>query len=301
MFHLQLVFETRFTRCISLDEVRDLLHLRSLCKCMCSLLSHELVTTYIRNLVHEIRMYCTVNQADTSTMDVKAHQQFLIRMHHLGVRIQSVPFDQKCVIAGTFCMNLYMLCLSPEYHITAGKFDKSVISIYHNSRSDLVYEELCKKTSISRGRVLKYNTDQEFIIDKEDVQDWLQEQHKWNQYDWEQLLNDMPPHFTFGNEVISKQDCLSKAGCLLYKIISTKHPWNCKHCFTMNVFHLFDMIPCCVAILGIRGTFYPDLFMTPASRKCIRERKIQFGWCAFRQKRKQLHRINKYKTLGFEL
>lgn len=84
-----------------------------------------------------------------------------------------------------------------------------------------------------------------------------------------------------------------------------------RQCFAENITFLFDMSQCCASIVGYRGTFFPEFYMSASTRSLIYQRRIHFNNPFQYMNRKmidkkydldhQLRRVVYYLHKGFKL
>lgn len=291
MFHYQIVVESRIIECTSLKELRQLLYLRTFCKEMISRIPMETLKELIQNLVRRIGSFSFPPQPINDVW--QNCQLFLSEIDRMGRLIQGTPLMQhQCIIAGSFALCFYMRlhgmkCFKPnDLDLYTTKTESSVIEEFYNRRF---------RTETDSNY---YNTK---YTQREAVLEWLYERRKWNKYDWDTLLQELPERKQAVIYPVDSSKRLDTHEGFPINLVVSLAPWNCRDCFTMNVLTQFDMKQCAIAITHMHGTFYPEFIYSEGTHNCIIRREIGFSRFAFLKKRAQLERVKKYMDRGFGL
>lgn len=299
MFHFLIVFEYLFSRCSSLKEVVDLLKLRLLNveivdSYISSVLVEECIRTLIFNITHNSRKCDFV-----SKMNLREMQYFVVRVDYFGRKLSLLKDNTKCVVAGSFALAFFSL-------LRYGNelFVPNDIDIYKNSEDNQIMNDLKTNFRITVDSDEDAYGTSDTADNTRNISKILARMPKKQKiYNWNEVFRDMN-----NSRRYSYIDKVYTANCkqsmeIPINIISISIPFYCTQCFSVNIFSQFDMVQCCVSIIGTHGTFYPDIFIENETLNCLDERKICFneGGAFYGKPRKQYQRIKKYQSRGFGL
>lgn len=299
MFHFCVIFLTLFSEAKCLEDIRELLCLRS--SIYDVYINTKEIDSHIQELVKKILSRYSVTSDNYLNIDAK---EFIVKLHWFGKQISSVlPHDNRsCIVSGSFALATYM-------HLNMmDSFQPSDIDVYQCLHSDY---DMIKLLSTSQTKVIRSDEDEHYMqrkkkkVFKSIIMEHLNAHKKWSKYDWEELLK-----YHSESWKVTSEHILQVYWMVNTKIESDINVIVCEYntnlssslsSFADYIISRFDMIQCQVAITDITGTFYPTFHTGQGTSECVKNKKIQFNPDYSHGSRSTYCRIRKYMKRGFGL
>jgi len=308
MFHFCVVFLTLFSEAKCLEDIRELLCLRS------SIYDVYIYTKEIDSHIQELvkKILSRYSVISDSYLKINA-KEFIVKLHWFGKQISSILTYENIskygsVVSGSFALATYM-------HLNMmDSFQPSDIDVYQCLQQPISMSmhriDMMKLLRNGKTKVITSDEDEHYIgtrrktVLKSKLIEHLNNHKKWSKYDWDELLK----HHSESWKVVSKH-ILQVYWLVNTKIESDINVIVCEYntssglsSFADYIISRFDMIQCQVAISDITGTFYPTFHTGEETSECVKNKKIKFNPdYSFGNRSTQYSRIRKYMKRGFGL
>ena len=306
MFHFCVVFLTLFSEAKCLEDIRELLCLRS--SIYDVYIYTKEIDSHIQELVKKILSRYSVISDSYLKIDAK---EFIVKLHWFGKQISSILTDDNIskygsVVSGSFALATYM-------HLNMmDSFQPSDIDVYQCLQQPIHlsshHVDMMKFLRNGKTKVIKSDDGEHYMrrkkkVFKSMIIEHLNAHKKWSKYDWEELLK-----YHSESWKVSSEHILQVYWMVNTKIDSDINVIACEYntnsglsSFADYIISRFDMIQCQVAISDITGTFYPTFRTGRGTSECVKNKKIEFNPDYFHDSRSTYCRIRKYMKRGFGL